>query len=277
MTHLFRSVFAHTVLVIWLVSFCISCSDQEQDMQNGTIGTSTMFGNSPQQHVQATVINVIAGDLIELDLRGERVRVRYLGIAIPKSTGSSTSPFGEQALNFNKFLVLGQMVELEFDSINKDVDGTLLRYVYVDGEMANLALITNGYASVSSFPSDFKYRLKFLLAEENAKKSERGMWTGESEGRFETSPPSIIPTTSRESGGGTLPLPPSGVGLGTCDFSNTSDAVIKGNVDSNTDEKVYHIPGSLFYSTTLVEPERGDRWFCTESEALSQGWKRSKR
>ena len=53
-------------------------------------------------------------------------------------------------------------------------------------------------------------------------------------------------------------------------------AVIKGNIDTDTDEKVYHVPGGFFYRTTVVQKENGDRWFCTEQEALAAGWKKSK-
>jgi hypothetical protein len=51
---------------------------------------------------------------------------------------------------------------------------------------------------------------------------------------------------------------------------------IKGNINRKTGDRVYHLPGQKHYDEVTVEPEAGERWFCTEDEALSSGWKRSK-
>lgn len=51
---------------------------------------------------------------------------------------------------------------------------------------------------------------------------------------------------------------------------------IKGNISVNTGEKIYHVPGQRFYEETIIRPEYGERWFCTESEAKAAGWRKSK-
>lgn len=50
---------------------------------------------------------------------------------------------------------------------------------------------------------------------------------------------------------------------------------IKGNISYTTNEKIYHVPGGRFYNDTVISPEYGERWFCTEEEALSNGWRKS--
>jgi hypothetical protein len=50
---------------------------------------------------------------------------------------------------------------------------------------------------------------------------------------------------------------------------------IKGNISVNTGEKIYHVPGQEFYSQTTIRPEYGERWFCTEAEAIANGWRKS--
>ena len=50
---------------------------------------------------------------------------------------------------------------------------------------------------------------------------------------------------------------------------------IKGNVSIDTKEKIYHVPGGEFYDECVINPEYGERWFCTESEALANGWRKS--
>ncbi len=52
---------------------------------------------------------------------------------------------------------------------------------------------------------------------------------------------------------------------------------IKGNISFNTGEKIYHVPGGEFYNSTVIDPRYGERWFCTEAEAVANGWRRSSR
>ncbi|MEC3860368.1 thermonuclease family protein [Mesobacterium sp. TK19101] len=52
--------------------------------------------------------------------------------------------------------------------------------------------------------------------------------------------------------------------------------VIKGNINSD-DVRIYHVPGQRDYERTTIKTEQGERWFCTEDEALSAGWRRAKR
>lgn len=51
---------------------------------------------------------------------------------------------------------------------------------------------------------------------------------------------------------------------------------IKGNISYNTGEKIYHVPGQEFYSATNISSEYGERWFCTEAEAIANGWRKAK-
>lgn len=51
---------------------------------------------------------------------------------------------------------------------------------------------------------------------------------------------------------------------------------IKGNISINTGERIYHVPGQLSYAETKISPEYGERWFCSEAEAVAAGWRRSR-
>jgi hypothetical protein len=64
---------------------------------------------------------------------------------------------------------------------------------------------------------------------------------------------------------------PSGCPTG-CVFP-PSGCVIKGNISFNTGEKIYHLPGDSYYNATTINPDFGERWFCTEAEALANGWR----
>ena len=47
--------------------------------------------------------------------------------------------------------------------------------------------------------------------------------------------------------------------------------LIKGNINSKGD-KIYHVPGSSSYASTVIDTAAGERWFCTEEEAIAAGW-----
>ena len=52
---------------------------------------------------------------------------------------------------------------------------------------------------------------------------------------------------------------------------------IKGNISLETGNKVYHVPGAEDYESTVIDRSKGERWFCTESEALANGWHKAPR
>ncbi|QIG52598.1 thermonuclease family protein [Nordella sp. HKS 07] len=47
---------------------------------------------------------------------------------------------------------------------------------------------------------------------------------------------------------------------------------IKGNINAKG-EKIYHAPWSRHYAKTVIEPSKGERWFCSEAEARAAGWR----
>lgn len=52
---------------------------------------------------------------------------------------------------------------------------------------------------------------------------------------------------------------------------------IKGNI-SRDGNHIYHTPwGSRWYSRTKVSVDDGERWFCTEGEAMAAGWRAPRR
>ncbi|WP_151610875.1 succinoglycan biosynthesis protein exoi [Sinorhizobium alkalisoli] len=51
---------------------------------------------------------------------------------------------------------------------------------------------------------------------------------------------------------------------------------IKGNISIDTGERIFHVPGQRYYSSTKISPQYGERWFCSEFEAWAAGWRKSK-
>jgi len=52
---------------------------------------------------------------------------------------------------------------------------------------------------------------------------------------------------------------------------------IKGNISHNSGRKLYHLPGMEDYQTTVIDKARGEKWFCTESDAIAKGWQKAPR
>jgi len=54
-----------------------------------------------------------------------------------------------------------------------------------------------------------------------------------------------------------------------------SGCVIKGNLDRN-DVRYYHLPEFRHYDQVEMNFEHGDRWFCSEEEAIKAGFTRAR-
>ncbi|MSQ26909.1 MAG: hypothetical protein EXR51_02055 [Dehalococcoidia bacterium] len=52
------------------------------------------------------------------------------------------------------------------------------------------------------------------------------------------------------------------------------DPVIKGTINDGSN-RIYFVPGMRRYRVEQVDEQQGERWFCTEQEAVAAGWKAS--
>lgn len=57
--------------------------------------------------------------------------------------------------------------------------------------------------------------------------------------------------------------------------SHTVGCDIKGNISLDAGDKIYHVPGQEYYEATTIDPAYGERWFCTEAEAIANGWRKA--
>jgi micrococcal nuclease len=193
---------------------------------------------------------VIDGDTVEL---GDGSRVRYIGMDTPETAGDC---YNRESTMRNISLVLNHVVQLEKDVSETDQYGRLLRYVYVDGVMVNEVLVAEGFAQVATYPPDVKYQERFLAAQQEAVAASAGLWAGCEAG---TGPP-VSGTAACPQG---CVSPPEG-------------CVIKGNISQSSGERIYHVPGGGSYEETRISPDFGERWFCTDQEAVANGWRKAR-
>ena len=143
------------------------------------LSTALIAASNATDHV-TRVREVIDGDTIVL--RDGR-KVRYLGINAPEHG----QPYAREATNFNRRLVSGLPVRLEFDQVREDRHGRLLAYVYATkcevrgancGEetLVNEQLLAEGLAHVFFMPPNTRFAERLLQAQEKAHTARRGMW-----------------------------------------------------------------------------------------------------
>ena len=59
--------------------------------------------------------------------------------------------------------------------------------------------------------------------------------------------------------------------------SISSECNIKGNISVSSGAKFYHIQGMPEYEITRIDTSKGERFFCSESEAIANGWNKAPR
>ncbi len=114
---------------------------------------------------------VVDGDTIVLD-NGEKVR--YLGIDTPEIT--SNQVWAEEAMEYNRSLVAGKYVRLEYDQIKRDRYNRLLAFVWIGKKMVNEELVREGLAYVYYIFPNEKYAPRLLIAQEESMKEKKGLW-----------------------------------------------------------------------------------------------------
>ncbi|KAA1376597.1 thermonuclease family protein [Aeromicrobium fastidiosum] len=192
-------------------------------------------------------------------VKGRIERVRLIGIDTPElgRDGAADQCHAREATRQMSRLVKGSRVQLQRDrtQANRDAYGRLLRYVYAGGNRRDVGrtLVANGHGREYTFKGRaYRHRSAHLKAQRSAQKARRGLWGGCA---APTAPPPV-------------PAPPAPVGQDGC--------LIKGNIASDG-EKIYHVPGQQNYDETRIDTARGERWFCTEDDAVAAGWRRAAR
>jgi len=207
------------------------------------------------------VSRVIDGDTIEVDKDGESVRVRLIGVDTPETVDPDepVGCYGPEASDYVKNELYDKFVKIEIDpSQDKyDIYNRLLAYVFTDTVNFNKELIEKGYAREYTYDKPYKYQDEFKEAEKKARKEELGLWS-----------PSICPANSENS---------SAQGSKENSSAQSQNCDIKGNISYYTGEKIYHVRGQEDYEKTEINEEKGERWFCSEEEAVAAGWRRAKK
>ena len=144
----------------------------------------------------ATVVRVVDGDTLRIEMNGHEEAVRLIGIDTPESKINkkakkdaiktnhdieTITAMGKEAARYVRTLVRkGDMVGIEYDVQKRDKYHRLLVYAYLsDGKMLNEEIIKAGYANVMTYPPNVKYQDRFVRAYREARDTKRGLYRDE--------------------------------------------------------------------------------------------------
>ncbi len=127
--------------------------------------------------LEATVVGVIDGVTIEVEVDGEKVPVRYTGVVAP----DVESCFSGTSIIANRDLVMGRTVWLERQNANVDSDGAWLRDVWIEGdsgslELVSAVLVTAGAIDATVELPDSRYAAYLGTLASIARYSAIGIW-----------------------------------------------------------------------------------------------------
>ena len=197
-------------------------------------------------------VRVIDADTIVLD----GMKVRLSGIDAPETAQLCLNEKGKHYSCGKK--ATQELIQLIDNTDTKSVEckysgsdkyGRFIGNCWVDGIYINAWLVKNGWAMAYR-----RYSNEFVEEEIEAKKKKVGIWSG----TF------IEPWKWRK-----------GTRLSSEKILIREGCPIKGNISSGG-EKIYHVPGGQYYAGTKITETKGEKWFCSEKEALSLGWRKSK-
>lgn len=219
----------------------------------GMVGLHHLLGAESLE--AATVVAAMSGpiegratavDGDTLDFAGRRVRLE--GIDAPELGQSCQRRWlgswdcGRAAQKALEKLVDGRRVTCERKG--QDKYGRDLGICFVDGRDLNAEQVRLGLAWAF-----IKYSQAYVGAETEARKQLVGIWQGKSE-------PAWTYRASKWQ---------------TAEVQAPDGCAIKGNVTGNG--KIYHVPWGDWYDKVKVEANKGERWFCSERDAVAAGWR----
>lgn len=192
---------------------------------------------------------VIDGDTLEIS----KQRIRIHGIDAPEGKqtcvrGGVEWLCGQEAAKRMRALVNGSQVKCE--AIDNDRYGRIVGKCFANGADVGEALVLDGLALAYR-----QYSADYVQAEASAKAAGRGIWAGQF----------VEPWDWRK-----------GKRLAKAPANDNAECAIKGNIGKGG-ARIYHVPSGAYYSRTKIDPSKGERYFCSEAEAVKAGWRKSKK
>lgn len=187
-----KIIYTILILIITIV-FTLFCRNY---LNNVNTATNTNKNNNTNNQInsdystinltEATVIKVVDGDTIWVNIDGIEQKVRLIGIDSPEYT-KEIETYGKEATDFTTNNLLGNTIYLQKDISDTDSYDRLLRYVWlekidtinkdnVDKYLFNNILVSEGLAESNYYKPDILLQDYLEDSENKAKDKKIGMW-----------------------------------------------------------------------------------------------------
>ena len=192
----------------------------------------------------AAAVRVVDGDTLVIG--GQTFRLE--GIDAPElgqkcvSESGKTVRCGAASRKYLERLVSKSKVSCSGDGL--DAYDRVIATCHADNLNINAEMVLRGQAFAFR-----KYSKRYIYEESQARSAKVGLWAGSAQ----------------------MPWEYRAKKWEVADKGAPVGCPIKGNISDRG--KIYHPPWSPAYSRTRVNLAKGERWFCSESEALEAGWR----
>jgi micrococcal nuclease len=166
-----------------------------------------------------------------------KVRLRLRQVDAPEKENC----YGQESKDYLESLVKGKKITIQEKIIEQR--GRAMALVYLGNDLINLKIVEAGYGRYHSDKTSQTENMK--VAGLYAKENKLGVFS---------------PKCYQQE-----------INL------DNPDCIIKGNIDLNNKSiKRYYFPGCAQYDFVIVEKDKGEQWFCTESKAKKAGYTKAK-
>jgi endonuclease YncB( thermonuclease family) len=189
-------------------------------------------------------LRVIDGDTIQLGAD----RIRLDGIDAPElaqtclTSAGKSWPCGKTAKAYLERMASAGKVTCDGNEV--DLYGRKIATCHARGRNLNAEMIRAGQALAFR-----RYSTAYAHEEDLARRDQQGLWAGYFDAPWDY--------RAKKWHVASQAVP--------------KDCPIKGNITARG--KIYHAPWSPHYARTRINEAKGERWFCSEAEALAAGWR----
>lgn len=179
-----KKPFILLIAILALTAMACEISASDIEMLLDLLPTSepytdpALYGNPPFDCIPAneieyaTVTYIYDGDTIQVEMNGEKYKVRFVGIDTPERDEF----YYDEATQANaEYLPIGTQVMLIRDTNDEDQYGRLLRYIIADDVFVNCELILKGYAYAKTYHPDTACDATFKAAMQTAEENQLGI------------------------------------------------------------------------------------------------------
>ena len=149
-----------------------------QGITSAPIPTTSPIGSDRQI---ATLVRVVDGDTIRVEVNGRENTIRIIGLDTPESVDprKPVECFAREATAELKRLLSDETIYLESDTSQGEQDkyGRLLRHVFTkQGQNVAREMIAHGYGHEYTYDDAYRYQSDFREAQASAESRLLGLW-----------------------------------------------------------------------------------------------------